>query len=39
MKIKPTKNLPLKYIFLGMFTFPDFPDIQPEFPDNSLIFQ
>ena len=22
-----------------MLTFPDFPDIQPEFPDNSKIFQ
>ena len=28
-----------KYFCRKMSIFPDFPDIQPEFPDNSLIFQ
>ena len=28
-----------KYFSRKMLIFPDFPDMQPKFPDNSLIFQ
>ena len=36
---KVNRKFAIKYFSRKMLIFPDFPDILPKFPDNSLIFQ